>query len=134
MAEGYGSDVSLTTKLVTGRLLTGKAVVIEALFRRLITPRGSLYYDLTFGFDASGLVGAVGYRRSAAVLGGMVENELAKDDRVINVRCEATLSTLDDGTLQLLLLDVDATLVETGEDLSFTASVTDVSTELLTAA
>lgn len=133
MAEGYGSDVSLTTKLVTGRLLTGKAVVIEALFRRLITPRGSLYYDLTFGFDASGLVGAVGYRRSAAVLGGMVENELAKDDRVINVRCEATLSTLDDGTLQLLL-DVDATLVDTGEDLSFTASVTDVSTELLTAA
>ena len=133
MAEGYGSDVSLTTKLVTGRLLTGKAVVIEALFRRLITPRGSLYYDLTFGFDVSGLVGAVGYRRSAAVLGGMVENELAKDDRVINVRCEATLSTLDDGTLQLLL-DVDATLVETGEDLSFTASVTDVSTELLTAA
>lgn len=133
MATGYGVEVSLTDRLVTGRLVSGKAVVIEALYRRLITPRGSLSYDLTYGFDVSEFVGAVGYEKAAQVIGGMVANELSKDDRVIGVTCEATLSELDDGTLTLLL-DVAATLADTDEDFAFTAGVTEASTELLSAA
>lgn len=88
---------------------------------------------MTYGFDVSGFVGAVGYERAAKVIGGMVANELAKDDRASNVRCEALMSKLDDGTL-LLTLDVDATLSDTGEDFSLTVGVTELSAELLTAA
>lgn len=133
MAQSYGVEVSLTNKLVTGRLVSGRAVVVEALYRRLITPRGSLFYDLAYGLDVSGFVGAVGYERSTAVIGGMVANELSKDDRVIGVSCAATLTEQDDGSL-ILLLDIEATLAEEDEDFSFTVGVTDLTTELLSAA
>lgn len=130
VSTGYGVEVSLTDRLVTGRLVSGKAVVIEALYRRLITPRGSLSYDLTYGFDVSEFVGAVGYERAAGVIGGMVANELSKDDRVKSVRCDVTLATQDDHSL-MLILDVAATLADEDEDFSFTAGVTDTTTELL---
>jgi hypothetical protein len=132
MATGYGVEVSLTDKLVTGRLISGKAVVLEALYRRLITPRGSLPYDLTYGFDVSGLVGSVGFERAAVVIGGMVVNELSKDDRVVNVRCIPTLTVQDNGDA-ILILDVEATLADSGEDFAFTAGVTETTTELLAA-
>jgi hypothetical protein len=133
MAQGYGVEVSLTDRLVSGRLVSGRAVVVEALYRRLITPRGTLRDDLTYGFDVSGFVGSVGYDRSGAVIAGMVVNELSKDDRVYNVTCEATLSTEANGS-QILLLDVSATLQDSDEDFSLTLGVTDVTAELLTAA
>jgi hypothetical protein len=134
MAQGYGVEVSLLDKLVAGRLVSGKSVVIEALYRRLITPRGSLGStvfpeDLIYGFDVSAFVGAVGYERAANVIGGMAANELSKDDRVQSVVCTATLS--EDGTL--LLLDVDGILVDSDETFSLTLGVSDVSVELLAA-
>jgi hypothetical protein len=133
MAKGYGVEVSLTDRLVTGRLVSGKAVVIEALYRRLITPRGSLAYDLIYGFDVSEFVGAVGFERAAPVIGGMVANELRKDDRVVGVVCAVTLTPQADGSL-ILILDVAATLADSGEDFAFTAGVTETTTELLSAA
>lgn len=137
MAQGYGVEVSLTDKLVTGRLVSGKAVVVEALYRRLITPRGSLGSsvfpeDLIYGFDVSAYVGAVGYERAAATIGGMASNELSKDDRVQSVLCTATISEQTPGSL-LLLLDIDGVLVDEGETFSLTLGVSDVSVELLAA-
>lgn len=133
MAQGYGVEVSLTNQLVTGRLVRGKAVVVEAFYRRLTTARGTLFYDLTYGFDVSGFVGAVGVERAQAVIGGMVENELSKDDRAFGVKCTVTLGTDDNGD-PLLLLDIDATLVDSEEDFSLTIGVTSLTAELLSAA
>lgn len=132
MAIGYGVEVSLTNQLVTGRLVRGTAIVIEAFYRRLITPRGTLFYDLTYGFDVSGFVGAVGIDRALSVVAGMVENELGKDDRAFGVKCTASIGTQDDGS-QILMLDVDATLSDSGEDFSLTVGVTDLTVELLAA-
>src|SRR5262249_43913488 len=113
MAAGYGVDVSLTDRLVTGRLVRRAAILIEAYFRRLNTARGSLARtrltideDLTYGFDVMSFVGAVGLERSVFVVGGMVENELAKDDRAHDVKCETSLVDSDDGDGQMLLLDI----------------------------
>lgn len=133
MATGYGADVSLTSQLVAGRVVTGRQVVAEALYRRLITPRGSLPDDLAYGFDVSAFVGAVGYSRALPVIGGMVVNELSKDDRVINVRCEVFAEQLAAG-LQSLTLSVTATLAESDEDFSLTVAVTDATASLLTSA
>ena len=133
MAQGYGVEVSMTDKLVTGRLVSGRAVVVEAIYRRLTTPRGSLFYDLAYGFDVSGFVGSVGYERSASVIAGMVVNELSKEDRIYNASCEVTLSKQSDGSL-ILLLDITATLQDSDEDFALTLGVTDVTAELLTAA
>lgn len=137
MATGYGVEVSLTDRLITGRLVRGVAVVIEAYFRRLNTARGSLARtrltideDLTYGFDVMGFVGAVGLERSVFVVGGMVENELAKDDRAHDVKCQTSLVPADDGG-QMLLLDIDAILNDSGESFSLTVGVTGVSIELL---
>lgn len=130
MAQGYGVEVSLTSQLVTGRLVSGVAVVIEAFFRRLTTPRGTLSYDLTYGFDVSGFVGAVGVERALSVIGGIVENELGKDDRAFGVECIATLGANDNGE-PMLLLGIDATLADSGEDFSLTIGVTALTAELI---
>lgn len=132
MAQGYGVEVSLTNQLVTGRLVRGVAIVVEAFYRRLTTPRGTLFYDLTYGFDVSGFVGAVGVDRAMAVIGGMVENELSKDDRAFGVKCTVSLGSDDNGD-PMLLLDVDATLADSDEDFSLTLGVTSVTAELLAA-
>lgn len=133
MAQGYGVEVSLTTQLVTGRLVRGVAVVIEAFFRRLTTPRGTLFYDLTYGFDVAGFVGAVGIDNAQTVVGGMVENELSKDDRAFGVKCTVTEGTDENGD-PVLLLDIDATLADSEEDFSLTVGVTGLTAELLSAA
>jgi hypothetical protein len=130
MAQGYGVEVSLTNQLVTGRLVRGVAIVVEAFYRRLTTPRGTLFYDLTYGFDVSGFVGAVGVDRALAVIAGMAENELSKDDRAFGVKCSATLGT-DANWDPMLILEIDATLVDSEEDFSLTLGVTSVTTELL---
>jgi len=137
MSTGYGVDVSLTDKLVSGRLVSGKAVVVEAFFRRLTTARGSLGSsvfpeDLMFGFDVAGLVGSVGYARAAEVAAGMAENELSKDDRAYDVRCGALLTTQADGA-QAILLEVSATLVDSDEDFALTLSITEAAATLVSA-
>lgn len=139
MATGYGVEVSLTDKLVTGRLVSGKQVVLEAWYRRLTTARGSLCRvrlpedeDVAYGFDISELVGTVGAQRALLVAGGMAAAELAKDDRAYNVACGTSLETLNDGTLRLRI-EISGKLVDTDEDLALTLSVTEVTTQIISA-
>ncbi len=132
MASGYGVEVSLTNKMVSSRLVRGATVVLEAWYRRLTTPRGTLRYALDYGLDVAGYVGAVGYDVGVATLGGMAAAELSKDDRAYNVQCETTITDEDDGTTSILL-DITGTLVETDEDLALTLAINDVTVEILTA-
>lgn len=132
MAQGYGVEVSLTNQLVTGRLVRGVAIVVEAFYRRLTTSRGTLFYDLTYGFDVSGFVGAVGVDRAQSVIAGMVENELSKDDRAFGVKCTVTLGTDDEGN-PMLILAIDAILADSEEAFSLTLGVTSLTVELLAA-
>lgn len=138
----YGTDTSCLDSLVTGRLVTGPRLVVEALYRRLITPRGMLGGGLeesTYGLDVGGYVGSLtgnaGISPGAgpvltAALPAMVRNECAKDDRVDTVDAEAVIVDRGDGTY-MLRIGITGTLVGSGESFRLTVGIDDVSTQFL---
>jgi hypothetical protein len=94
-----GLDTSCTDSLHAGRLVRAfKALVAEACYRRLITPRGMLRggeQEANYGFDVSGLIGAVvpsGAATLIASLPGQIKLELVKDERVEDVATTVTSS------------------------------------------
>lgn len=139
MSTGYGAEIWCTDSMHTGRLARGADVVIQALYRRYITPRGTLRgisdddEDLAYGFDVSAYVGAVGSDVAIAALPGLMRAEGLKDDRVLDLSFVVTPTTGPDG-LTVLLAEGSGTLHDESEDFAFTLAITDVTTTLLGAA
>jgi hypothetical protein len=136
MAVGYGEDTWCGGGLQTGRTARGIMCVALALYRRLITPRGTLRGvededdELNYGFDVASYCGAVGYPTAINALPGLVRGELMKDDRVLDVVASVTPVDNGDGTIDLLL-EVDVVLQDEGSSFAMTMSVDDAGTELL---
>lgn len=131
--SGYGVDVWCVDRLVTGRLVRGPMVVLQALYRRLITPRGMLRggdEEAAYGLDLSSYVGAVGYETSVKALPGLVRGELLKDDRVADVAVAATVSTDTAGEISIYL-DVSVALHDEDESFPLQVRVTDTSVALV---
>ena len=98
---GFGSDLSCGKRLTTGRMVGGRTLLAEAIWRRLTTPRGTLSGSAeasAYGLDLAAYVGAVGERIAEAALPSIVEAELLKDDRIAAVSVTATAYRADDGT------------------------------------
>ncbi len=129
----YGTDTWCTDSLVVGRLATGTNIVVQALYRRLITPRGKLRggpEEDAYGLDVSAYVGAVGTAASVAILPGLVRSEFMKDDRVVDVSVVSSFAT-DTAGLTTITLSIDVLLEDESEPFSFTVGVSEVTTELL---
>ncbi len=132
MAVGYGSTMWCTDTIRSGRRATHRQVVAHALFRRLITPRGTLRDSEqagAYGFDVSGYVGATSPDFAAESLPVQVRAELLKDDRVSDVAVTAFVSTTNG--LTAVVLNITAVLSDESGDFAFTVAVTDVTTTLL---
>lgn len=129
----YGVDVWCASGVVAGRLARGRTVVAQALYRRLITPRGTLRggdEEAAYGLDLSEYVGAVGHETAVAALPGLVRGELLKDDRVADVNVAAT-SSADTAGLVSITLEIDVTLADESEPFALSVAVTDTSVALL---
>jgi phage baseplate assembly protein W len=87
MDSDYGVDISATSGLDPNfTLVSGTRVVCEALFRRLTTPRGELFYAPSYGKDVREFLnGRVDQRRLDAARAS-IEAECRKDDRVDTVK------------------------------------------------
>ncbi len=132
MAAGYGSTMWCTDVIRSGRRATHRQVVAHALYRRLITPRGTLRGSeaaSAYGFDVSGYVGATSPDFAAESLPAQVRAELLKDDRVSDVAVQAFVSTSNG--LTSVVLNITAVLADESGDFAFTVAVTDVTTTLL---
>lgn len=138
MATGYGSDTWCGDSLVTGRMSRGVVHVILALYRRLITPRGTLRplkeesneEELAYGFDLAQYVGAVGPELAVLIAPPQICAELQKDDRVIACNAAGRYSYNSDGTATLFF-DVSGTLQNPNSDFSFTVKIADLAASLL---
>jgi len=133
MSVGYGLDTWCLDHLQPGRYARGSTLVAQALYRRLITPRGTLRggdEESAYGFDVSGYVGAIGYQSALQAIPGLVRGELLKDDRLSEVEVKATF-TEETNALIGILLDVRVTLADEDETFSLTLAVTDVNTTIL---
>jgi len=133
MSTGYGLDTWCLDSLSPGRYARGATLVAQALYRRLITPRGTLRggdEEAAYGFDVSGYCGAVGYPVALAAFPSLVRAELLEDDRVSEVTVQATQLEGEGGEISITL-EIDCTLADEGETFSLTLSVTDVTTTIL---
>lgn len=100
----YGRGQSCTDSVHLGRQSTGIQLLGEALYRRFITPEGTLHggpEEEEYGFDLSGQVG-----KSTAhlpTLPSRIEAEALKDERVSSATATVTSTTTPNG---LAALDV----------------------------
>jgi len=93
MPVDFGSDISTFPTLDPNfRLITGTQVIFEAVLRRLMTPRGSLAYDLDYGTDVRGMLNASTTSSELFALQASIEAEAEKDERVL--RADAVITQL----------------------------------------
>lgn len=93
MSVYFGRETSCDRTLKSGRFVEGSMLVAQALFRRLITPRGTLRggeEEANYGLDLASLVGSATTTAAVASLPGKIENELRKDPRVESVQATVT--------------------------------------------
>jgi phage baseplate assembly protein W len=80
---GLGVDLDCLTDITPGlALAAGTDNLMKALARRLITPRGGLFYDPDYGLDLREYLHAGVTAAQIATLSGSVEAEVEKDPRV----------------------------------------------------
>lgn len=130
MATTFGKDVSCTDEMRSGRFASGLRLVAEACYRRLITPRGDLRggdNEDNYGIDLTSLVGASNPKQVAAALPGRIQNELTKDERVVDVEVDIVQTVAGPSTSFVITI-----LVETTEGpFSLTLAASDVTVSLL---
>ena len=131
---GFGVDVWCLDSISTVRLARGYALLGQACYHRLITPRGALQggdEEAAYGIDLAGYVGEVGYPTAIGALPGVIAQELLKDDRVQDV--EVNVTAAQGETSGEIVLTVEIFVLPQGADASFplTLRVTDVTVELL---
>jgi hypothetical protein len=99
MSTEHGYDLSGILDLSPDlRTVHGREALIEALARRLTTPRGGLWYDPSYGHDVRQYVNA------PSLVESQVSAECLKDERV---------------------LDAEVTVLSVGEELRISVEITD---------
>lgn len=127
----FGTDLSCTTGLRTGRYVTGARLVAEAAFRRLSTPRGSLFWgedEADYGLDLTELIlGQPATSTLANSLEARIRNELLKDERIDTV----TVSVVASRTGPAVTYDIAISATTAEGPFELTLGVSDVSVDLL---
>ena len=65
---------------------SGRQCLAEALARRLITPRGALFYDLLYGYDVTSELNSDITATDVPRIAANIEAEFRKDERVIDAK------------------------------------------------
>jgi hypothetical protein len=91
VSDVYGVDIDCLNGVgfVLG-LASGLKNLANALARRLITPRGGLFYDPDYGFDIRAYLNIALTRSKQGELVSGIEDECRKDARVQNVLAQVT--------------------------------------------
>lgn len=118
-----GTDLSALPDL-SFSLKSGRANLVEALARRLMTPRGGLFYDLNYGFDLRAYLQEDINPQTVFELESLVAVELQKDQRVL--AAEVTVSQPEHNALRL-----DALIQLADGPFRLILRATDVSVEVL---
>lgn len=134
MADIYGSDLS-TFAGPDGtpdidplfRPITGPRVVLEAVARRLMTPRGTMPGAPNYGFDLMGLLGKKMTRVEIERAKRDIEAEANRDERVESAKVVEFVET----SKNKFRLRLSVTLAE--GPFTLVLSITDVSVQLLQA-
>ena len=128
-ATPYGQDTSCLDYLRPGRLVSGGELLGQAAYRRLITERGSLEDDQSYGFALSGRLGSEMTEVALAALPALIRNELLKDERLESVEVNVTVTRSVSSAVSLAI-DIAGVGVN-GETFSLVLAASEVAVELL---
>jgi hypothetical protein len=137
MERGYGTDTSCgLAGYRSGVLVRGRLLLIEAAFRRLTTPRGTLAStdeEAAYGFDLSEYLGAVDAELAELSLPARVSAELLKDDRLTAVEVEVRKEETEGigSGLWIYFLDIKMTPADLSGRFAFTLRIDQVTAELI---
>ncbi len=98
------ADLTVQPYGLENRTVRGFRVLLEALARRLSTPRGGLFYDPSYGFDVRAFLNSRINDETKYNLVSGVENEVLQDPRVLGGLIELrTWTTGTAGTIELFM-------------------------------
>lgn len=127
MATDFGTDISCYPDLdPLGTLVSGNTALAQAIARRLITPRGSLFYDTNYGTDLRLYLNEGMTNEAQSRIKSAIEAECAKDERVSSVTADVVYSSA------ARTLAITITLVGGSGPFSLTLAVTSLTVSLLT--
>lgn len=127
MTTDYGSDISTPDAVdldPLGTLVTGARALGQALARRLVTSRGSLLDDPSYGYDLRQLVGDVLGPLALETVRAEVLDQLRADERVDDAAVTVTQPTRTS-------VRVEAVVSAAAGPLRLVLSVSAVSSEIL---
>lgn len=110
------NDITPTLQVVSGR-----RCLIEAIARRLITPRGALWYDPDYGYDLRQYLS--GITVAAGSIAASVAAEAEKDERVEQASADVTFS----GSV----LNVKLAIADAAGPFQFVLRISQVTVEIL---
>jgi hypothetical protein len=118
-----GQDVWCGRDYQPGRIATPRQNLALALYRRLITSRGTLRggkEEESYGLDVEEYVGSVGTDVAIAALPALIAAECSKDNRVASVSARVIV---DRGTNGLVSLTVELDVVPSDDLEDFTLAL-----------
>lgn len=121
--DGSIRDVTAIDLDVSMTETSGRALLAEAVARRLVTFRGTLVDDPTYGFDVREYLNSDLSPRELAAIGAGIDNELTKEERLLRSQTVVTFLA------GVLLIAVN--LVDLAGPFRLTLAVTDVSVTVL---
>ena len=133
MTTGLGVEMYCLDRMRTGKYVSGRGALAQAIYRRLTTPRGTLRggdEEQAYGIDLPGFVGDTATTIAVAALPGIIRGELLKDDRILDVVATVTADEPSNGQVSLTI-DIRVVPVEDDAELSLTIAVSETSVELL---
>lgn len=129
--SALGTDTSATSQIHFGRTVTGAVLVGEAIYRRLITARGQLLSDPSYGWAIATRLGAPMTSVQLKALAGQIRNEVSKDDRVEPATIFVSVNQVSADNEPLAIeVEVSAVTVE-GESFALTMSASAATVQLL---
>lgn len=124
----YGSDFSCVTDIDPRCVVvTGRALLSQAIARRLTTDRGRVIDDKNYGFNLAVMLNDDVTRTGLAAIRQQAEAECLKDERVLSARVTITPPASGVGTYT-----VTVALTDAAGPFDLTLSVSGVTVALLT--
>lgn len=98
--EGFGTDLAGTDDLTeTMREVSGNTTLVQAIYRRLTTPRGALLDDPDYGLDLRTLLSRGMTPEDLAGLPDVIAAEIRKEQRI--EACEVQVQSRADGAIEI---------------------------------
>ena len=95
MPINYGSELSCTLDVdPNGSMVSGGHLIAEALYRRVITPRGRVIDDPNYGTDLTQYINDDQPKSAQAQIQAAVVQECLKDERVLQCTCTTSLNSI----------------------------------------